>query len=79
MSKKSKSRMSPLVMGLVAKIRQTRARRGFSQAEVARRAGMLPTNYCRLEQGKQDFYMRTFLRVIDALGLEIELRRRRGK
>jgi len=53
-------------------------RRGMAQAELARRAGMLPHRVHEFLRGKRDIYVETLERILDALELDIR-RRRRGK
>jgi transcriptional regulator with XRE-family HTH domain len=55
---------------------QLRSRRGaleLTQADVAKRSGLLQTNYSKIEQGKSDPRFSTLQEISRALSLEIML------
>jgi transcriptional regulator with XRE-family HTH domain len=49
-----------------------RTARGLTQAEVARRIGIDPTNYARLESGRHVPSPPTLLRVADVLAVRLD-------
>jgi transcriptional regulator with XRE-family HTH domain len=53
------------------RMRQLREEKGLSQAQAAVRAGMDPSTWNRLEQGKGNPNLKTLERVADALGVEV--------
>lgn len=67
-------KVSPLATALAAEIRRIRIKRKYTQGEVARRAGLNPSNYNRMEQGQQDIRVSTFLRIVGAMGLKLEFK-----
>jgi DNA-binding XRE family transcriptional regulator len=54
-------------------IAQLRLKRGWSQAELARRAGTSQPYIARLEQGKVDPQMSTALKIAKVLGVSIDI------
>lgn len=51
---------------------KARERLKISQAEVARRAKMSRSEYCRMEAGERDMKMSTAKRIAEVLGLNID-------
>jgi len=58
-------------------IRSELERRGWSQRELCRRADMLPHQLCGYLNGTRDIRVKTLVRVLDVLELEVRPRRRR--
>lgn len=52
-------------------IRRVRERQGVSQANLAKKIGMLRANYIRIEKGRTNLTVETLMRVAE--GLEAEL------
>jgi transcriptional regulator with XRE-family HTH domain len=48
-------------------LRQLRRDRGFSQEELARRAGLHPNHLGQIERGAKDLRVTTLLRILDAV------------
>lgn len=58
---------------LSKRLRSRRHRLGLSQQEVARRSGVLQTNYSKIERGKTDPRSSTVQDIARALSMEIML------
>ena len=56
-----------------ALLRREREARGLTLADVARRSGVPAPNLSRIESGVADARLSTFLRVAEALGLDVAL------
>lgn len=56
-----------------SQLRHRRKQAGLTQREVARLAGLLQTNYSKIEQGKTNPRLATFEEIARALGLEVML------
>ena len=54
-------------------IRSARRRKGLSSKELAKFAGMAPSNLSRLESDRSDVRISTVLRVLDAMGLTLDV------
>lgn len=69
---------SARTVALVAELRAQRLAREWSQTEVCERAGVDLTGFSRVELGHTAPGLDYFVRVAEALGLELTLRRRRA-
>lgn len=58
--------------GICRKIRELTALNGLSQAELARRAGLQPSQLNVYLQGRGDLHSRKLVRILLELGLDIE-------
>jgi transcriptional regulator with XRE-family HTH domain len=56
-------------MAIALRIRELRARKGWSQAELARRAGLHNSVVNRAERGETDITMATLEKLAKALGV----------
>jgi len=63
-------------VSLPTRLRATREALGLTQEAVSRASGIAAPNLSRIESGKGDFQVSTLLRILDAMGLEIEVVRR---
>ncbi|MDE2573457.1 MAG: helix-turn-helix transcriptional regulator [bacterium] len=54
-------------------LRSRRQALGLTQQDVAKRSGLLQTNYSKIEQGKSDPRLRTLQEIARALSLEVML------
>ncbi len=61
-----------LSMTIGASARAARERMGLTQAQVAKRVGLVPLVYSRLERGKMLPSVPTLLRLCEALGLSAD-------
>lgn len=57
-------------------LRQLRSRAGLTQAEVARRTGIVTTVLSAYERGRREPGADTFLRIVEAIGFEPNWTRR---
>lgn len=55
-------------------LKAARLAKGWSQEEMARRAGMTLNNYSRIERGVTGTKVSTLERIADVLGMRLELR-----
>ena len=62
---------SALTFPLSLACTRLRARRGCSQAELARRSGMSPSDYNKLERGRREFGLKSLYAVARGLGLQV--------
>jgi transcriptional regulator with XRE-family HTH domain len=58
---------------LIKKIKQERIKRGISTYRIADMIGMREPNYIRAESGRQSIGIDMLLKIVNALGLEIEI------
>ena len=59
------------LVGIGVSIAKEMERRGLSQAETARMAGISLSSFSRLIDCEPNYSMKTLLKVFDALGLEL--------
>lgn len=64
-------------MNLATRLRVAREAAGMTQTAVSRASGIAVPNLSKIESGKVDLRLSTIDRMLDALGLEIELVPRR--
>ena len=75
--KKRKDRnATALSRSLLAKVlKEQRERRGFTFTDMTTRTGMDPSNYRKIEEGKIDPRLSTWVRILKGLGLCVKLQR----
>jgi HTH-type transcriptional regulator / antitoxin HipB len=69
---------SKLAQQVGAQIRRLRRERGWSQQELSQRAGLVQQNLSAYERGAAKPRLDTLSHILDALGAEIRVVRRRG-
>lgn len=60
-----------LLRSMGQRLAALRRERGMRQADVAEAVGMLPSNYARIEQGRQNVTIETLVRIGRALDVEV--------
>jgi len=79
-TQKASARTKARLVELGQQLRKVRLSLGLSRAAAARLVAMDPTNYARLEKGRQNASFEMLLRVADGLGMELIVRfRKRGR
>ena len=58
---------------IISELRERRHALGLTQEQVAKRSGVLQTNYSKVERGKTDPRFSTLQEIARALGLEVVL------
>ena len=65
-------------MNIATIIKTRRAELGLSQRALAEKSGITPEHVNHLEHNKYTPNLKTAINILDALGMEISVRRKRG-
>ena len=60
-------------MRISMELHRLRLLRGFSQSDIAHAVGIEAANLCRIEKGKSDPHWSMVVRILSALGYDIEI------
>jgi DNA-binding XRE family transcriptional regulator len=69
--RRAHERRNPKDLGLAGKIRRARVKRGETQEDVARRAGLTVAAYARIERGTSDPKWTTVRAIAEALEISL--------
>lgn len=72
MKSDKKDRIDP---ELASRLKETREKKGFTQAEVAKQAKVTETFYAMMERGETNPSVAKLKRVLNVLGLEISVKK----